>query len=280
MKAILAPIDFSPVSKNAARYAAKLAAAIKGELMLLHIVQMPVTYGEIPMPISSYDEILDQAKHEMHLFVKTLSTEMNNELPIHYDIKVGSPLYEIIQEAAERKPLLLVMGTRGLGSLERFLLGSTTLSTVKECGVPVLVIPEDQQYQGIRRLGLASDFHEVVEKTPDQYINHLLDILHAELHIIHNNPDYHEYEPAVMEEGLLLDTMFSRAKHRFHFLHNEFNEESIINFAEDHDLDWLMIIPKKHGFFDELFGHQHTREFVLHATLPILVLSACPATTF
>ena len=280
MKTILAPVDFSPVSVHAARYAASLASDLKAELFLLHVVQMPVVYGDIPMPAGNYDVLLDQAKVAMHDLILSLKREITDMPMLHTEVKAGSPVYEIMAISDANQPLMVVMGTRGLGSVERFLLGSTTLSTIKECSVPVLVIPENYNYKPIRKIGLASDLNHVVERTPDKYIEQLNTLLHADLHIIHNNANYHEYEPAVMQEEILMDTMFQRVNHRFHFLHQDYTERSIADFAEANQLDWLMVIPEKQGFFDSLFAHQHTREFVLHATLPIMVLTSCEPAIF
>ncbi len=269
---ILAPIDFSAVSINAARYAAALAHEIDGNLTLLHTVQMPVLYGEVPMPIGNYENAADEAHEQMRNLVLKMNKEYNDTLYIHYEIKSGSPVYEIARWAEKYHPLLIVLGTRGLGSFERFLLGSVTLSLIKESPVPVLVIPENTAFSPVKKLGFATDLHEVVQETPDSVIKEFASLLHAELHIIHNDPNYHEYEPEYMEEGMLLDTMFVKERPSFHFTHNEMTEEGIIRFAKENKLDWLMIMPKKHGFFEELFGHQHTREFVLHAEMPVLVI--------
>jgi len=43
MRTIVAPTDFSSVSINALNYAADLAAAIEADLILLHVVQIPIT---------------------------------------------------------------------------------------------------------------------------------------------------------------------------------------------------------------------------------------------
>lgn len=269
---ILTPVDFSAASLNAARYAAHLCLSLHAQLRLLHVVQMPVVYGEIPLPTGNYDDVLDNARSEMQGLIQKLQREAGTGLEISSEVKAGSPMYEIMTEASGVEPFLLVMGTRGLGNLERFILGSTTLNTIKECAVPVLVIPEDFKFEQVVKIGLASDFSNVVEKTPQQFITRLMQQLQAELHIIHNDPTYHEYEPEVMQEGLLLDTMFTGIRHKFHFLHYDFTEEGITNFAHNNDLNWIIIIPKKHGFFEQIFGHQHTRDFVLHACLPVLVL--------
>jgi nucleotide-binding universal stress UspA family protein len=269
---ILAPIDFSAVSLNAANYAAALAHEIDGNLTLLNTVQMPVLYGEIPMPIGNYENVADEAHEQMRNLVLKMSREYNDTLYIHYEVKSGSPVYEIAEWAEKHHPLMIVLGTRGLGSIERFLLGSVTLSLSKESPVPVLVIPEHYTYRKVHKIGFATDLQDVVSATPDELIKKITSLLGAELHVIHNDAHYHELEPAYMEEGMLLDTMFSKEKPDFHFTHNEMTEEGIIDFSKENNLDWLMVMPKKHGFFDELFGHQHTREFVLHAELPIMIL--------
>jgi len=43
MRTIVAPTVFSSVSINALNYAADLAAAIEADLILLHVVQIPIT---------------------------------------------------------------------------------------------------------------------------------------------------------------------------------------------------------------------------------------------
>ena len=271
---ILAPIDFSKVSLNAARYAAKLAVDLDANLTLFNTVQIPIMYGEVPMPNGNYEHVVEEAHQEMRTLVQKLNREFEDSIYIQYEIKAGSPVYEIAEWAGREQPLLIVLGSRGLGSIERFLLGSVTLSLIKESPVPILVIPDNYTYSPICKIGLATDLQHVVHQTPDHLIKNLVALLKAEIHFIHNDPNYHEYEPLYMEEGMLLDQMFEKEKHSFHFTHNQMTEEGIINFARDNKLDWLMVLPKRHGFFDELFGHQHTRDFVLHAEMPVLVLPA------
>ena len=269
---ILAPVDFSHVSINAAQYAAQFAHNIHANLKLIHIVQLPVVYGEIPMLIGNYEHIVDEGHVQMNALVKKLKHELGEELNVQFEIKTGSPLYEISEMAEKENPLMLVIGTRGLGGMERFLLGSVTLSLTKESPVPVLVVPDNWKFTPVVKIGFATDLQKVVNNTPDDVIRKFTDKLDAELHIMHNDPNYHEYEPVYMQEGLLLDTMFARQKHQFHFLHSTFTEEGIISHAKKNNLNWLMVQPHKHSFFDEMFGHQHTREFVLHAEMPVLVL--------
>lgn len=271
---LLVAVDFSDVSTNAAEYAANLALDIHANLMLLHVIQIPVMYGEVPMPIGSYEEVIDEAHQQMQGFVRKLNNAFGEKVFIQYEIKTGSPVYEIAGWAEKEHPLLVVTGTRGLGNLERFLLGSVSLSLTGECPVPLLIIPEAYTYRHVRKIGFATDLKEVVNRTPDGLISKFTELLQAELCLVHNAANYQEYEPDVMEEEMLLDTMFTKQRHSFHFTHEALTEEAIIKFARENQIDWLMILPGKHGFFNELFGHQHSREFILHAEIPIVALPA------
>lgn len=154
---ILAPIDFSPVSINAANYAAALARQLEANLTLFHTVQIPVMYGEVPMPLGNYEHVMDEAHLQMRSLVQRLNREFEDEIYIHYELKAGSPVYEIAEWSEKERPLMIVMGTRGLGSIERFLLGSVTLSLTQESPVPVLVVPENCNFKKITKIGLATD---------------------------------------------------------------------------------------------------------------------------
>ncbi len=48
MKTILAPVDFSVSSTNAAKYAADLALSIAAELTLFHVLEIPAAGSQSP----------------------------------------------------------------------------------------------------------------------------------------------------------------------------------------------------------------------------------------
>jgi nucleotide-binding universal stress UspA family protein len=272
MKYILAPVDFSPVSRTAALYGAHLAASLNLELHLLHVVQLPVVYGDVPVPTGSYDVVIDEGKAELAKVALELETSLNGQVIIHSDVRLGSPVHELLEIARNGKPYAIVMGTQGAGAVERFFLGSTTLAIVEESPCPVIVVPPGYQYVGIHKIALACDFKNVVDRIPEKTINTLVDDFGARLEIIHANPDYVEFEPATIEEEVLVDTMFEKQKPKFHFLHSGYTEESIMEFVAKENIEMLIVVPKQRGFFQNMFAHHHTREFVLKATVPVMVL--------
>jgi hypothetical protein len=57
MKTIIAPTDFSPISYNACLYAAKMALDINANLVLLHVMELPLSVAEFPVTEDIFDEI-------------------------------------------------------------------------------------------------------------------------------------------------------------------------------------------------------------------------------
>lgn len=272
MKNIIAPVDFSPLSVNAANYAACMALTLKKDLVLLHVIQTPVVYGEVPMPLGEFESSALEATEALEQLAKRLQTSLPEPITIHTQVKIGSPVYELIQLSAAPETFAIAMGTRGAGAMERFFLGSTTSSVLQDADCPVMVVPKDFTFVKPQKIALASDLKDVVQCTPQKWIGNLLETYNAELEILHCDPDYAEFEPAIMQEGLLLDTLFNAQKHNFRFLHSGQTESSILEYAAANGVDILIIVAKKHGFIEDLFKHQHTGTFVRNAHMPVLVL--------
>ncbi len=57
MQTILVPVDFSPVSRNAAVYAAELARIFNSRLVLFHAYMLPTPVSEVPYVMVTADEM-------------------------------------------------------------------------------------------------------------------------------------------------------------------------------------------------------------------------------
>ena len=59
MKTIIVPTDFSEISNNAAFYAAEMANAIKADILLSHIVSLPMAMSEVSIPPETIDLMMN-----------------------------------------------------------------------------------------------------------------------------------------------------------------------------------------------------------------------------
>src|SRR5262249_15192427 len=133
LKQILVPTDFSEHSKNALRYAAAFAEKFGARIHLLHVFQNlaifqpeAVTAGAAragrPM-MPPIDEMLAAARAALD---HALAECPIKGVPIHPDVREGSPAEEILVFAKEKDVDLIVMGTHGRGWLAHVLLGSVS----------------------------------------------------------------------------------------------------------------------------------------------------------
>src|SRR2546425_2475990 len=89
MKTILAPVDFSPVSANAAEFAGNLAAFYGAELWLYHVYEIPITLTEYAFPVITVDEMQAAAEHELEQFKNTMQDKLRYPIKIQTKTEMG-----------------------------------------------------------------------------------------------------------------------------------------------------------------------------------------------
>jgi len=131
---IVVPVDFSPASANAARYADEVAQALDASVTLLHAVEtfsMPDVYGVTPDDFvprdldATVDEALDDIAEAMTGEVTTTVVR-------------GNPAAMVEDYAEEHAVDLIVMPTRGQSGMQRFLMGSVAERVISRAPCPVL----------------------------------------------------------------------------------------------------------------------------------------------
>jgi universal stress protein A len=156
MKRILVPTDFSAHSLEALKQAVKYTNTVRGELLLLHVVEEePLRWyamdGLPEAPSSRVDPtgrlILPQKPQK--LVHRDLCAEaewkLTALLPPQRDrfrtqVTVGNAADEIVRVAREQKADLIIMGTRGRKGLRRWLRGSAADRVRRKAPVVVMTV--------------------------------------------------------------------------------------------------------------------------------------------
>jgi nucleotide-binding universal stress UspA family protein len=137
---LLVAFDSSDLSRKALHYAQNLVKEnAAGKLHVVHVYQFPtLVVGEamIPTPASVDQEYSEQALKILDEARSLLSDYPNTT----YVLKQGQPAFELLEYAKEHVCDLIVMGSRGLGGIREFLLGSVSHQVVQESRIPVLII--------------------------------------------------------------------------------------------------------------------------------------------
>lgn len=135
---VLVAVDGSEGSRRAAKMAGEIAGRFGCQLTLLHVIEPPRM-----APIEAYGLSTAQVYEVQMQGARAMLEELVREVPgssIEQVIVNGSPAEAVCQQAEERGADLVVVGSRGLATVGRWLLGSVSDRIVHHCRRPVLVV--------------------------------------------------------------------------------------------------------------------------------------------
>ena len=137
---ILVAVDGSRGGEEATRLAGEIARGRTTEVLLVHAVPLPTVVVGVDQAIS--DETLGYfertAEHAVEGAEKILA-----ELGIRSErvIRPGAAAHVILDVAEEQQVDLIVVGHRGLGAVQRFMMGSVSSQLAHHATCAVLLAP-------------------------------------------------------------------------------------------------------------------------------------------
>ena len=141
---ILAPIDFSDHSREALQVSKLFANKYQARLHLLFVAEKRTvpTFSDTGLPgvgvVEMDPEIVENAKEALQQLNENIE---GPEVKSAYHVREGKVSQDVIDFAETHGISLIVMATRGLTGVSRFLLGSNTERIVRVAPCPVLTIP-------------------------------------------------------------------------------------------------------------------------------------------
>jgi len=144
---ILVPVDFSNSSARALRHAAKRAAESGGSVIVVHVV--PADYGWLGI---GRDELRDldrslqrQASDRLRAFA---DENVGDNVAADLEVRVGQPAEQIIAAARDSKCDSIMLSTRGLTGLDRYLIGSVAHRVAQFAPCPVVLLRPGKRAPG------------------------------------------------------------------------------------------------------------------------------------
>jgi nucleotide-binding universal stress UspA family protein len=270
IKNILVPIDFSDAAQNALIYAIKFARIANAKISVLHAYHIPVAVvgGEFPIYNGPYvDEIESEVQAK---FEEIKRNFLYADLPDYEFISRLGMAEEVIENAANSGHFdLIIMGTHGGNALQEAL-GSTTTGMVKKSKLPILAIPPAVQFKKLNKIVYATDYGKIGEAASFEILLMLADIFHAEIDVLHINPEGQKLTSKETASGVLLDQYLKKVKHTYHVTFKEDLEKGIEEFINTRNVDLLVMIPRKRGLFESMFHNSLTKKMVFHTHIPLL----------
>ena len=134
---ILLAVDGSVHSDLAADYAAGLATAFKADLFIVHAYP----HTSDLLGYDDFEKLVARRKSSGQTILDNVRARLaKSGLTVHEDLVEGPEAEAIMAAAASRQADLVVMGTRGLGTIEGMLFGSVSRKVSQHVACPVMLI--------------------------------------------------------------------------------------------------------------------------------------------
>jgi nucleotide-binding universal stress UspA family protein len=140
---ILLATDGSEESKLATQAATELSRETGSEVHLVYVLPTPAQLiGHHLYTDEMRESLIGGAERDAETFLKEQAEKINSDGGKVADthLRSGDPDKEILRTAESLGVGLIVMGSRGLGSISRMLIGSVSDSVVRHAHCPVFVV--------------------------------------------------------------------------------------------------------------------------------------------
>ena len=277
MKKILIPTDFSENSRNAIRYALDYFANVSVNFYILHVTNKKSLQSQEELDlipdtiyrtaiIANPSELL---REEIKICQSLSKNKNHNFFPLFEDLN----LVEAIRKQVSEKEIdYILMGTKGTSKIISKEMGSNACDVITKVKCPILVIPENARFSGIKNIAFVTDYNCLYRNKVISRLSETLKIHNSPLRVLHVKSQNTKLTVSQTDNKGFLHYFFKDIKHSFHFLENKDLEKGIQDFVATWDISIVAIVAKNLNFIQRLLLRP-TEEAVSYRTdVPFLVL--------
>ena len=288
-KKILIPIDFSDYSLKACRIGFSFAKATNSEVIILHVYFSPIYYPSLPYSSDSfnlqvqneetYRNMLDNIHHELNNLSDTIKKKIESkEFPdVKYKcvLRDGIPEDEILHYAKEKKPHIIIMGTRGQSKKDLDLIGSVTAEVIERAKCFVYAIPEHSQlktFDDIKKIGFVTSFDQRDLIAFDVFMKEFSSYNFQVSLITLTNDKNNWDEIKLAGVKVYFENQYPNLKINYNVIMEDHLLSNLDKYVHDENIDVIAITNYKRNIFARLFNPSIARKMIFHANTPILVI--------
>jgi len=279
MKRILVPTDFSECAARALNFAVQSAKMLPAEITILHAFDRQ---GSL---YTDYMGVNKEFKRTMLSDVENKLTALKDDIRSRDGIFVNTLVLTdslkdaILGATANMHFDLIVMGTSGAGGLKEKLWGSNTAGVISISRWPVLVIPPAYIWEKPSKFLIATERFELDPRILDS-IFELAGLYMAQVEAAVFTAD--KEEAAVFLEHAHKAPYYERQLQKRYGerelvmaqLYGDDLETALDEHIDKKQIDVLVMITYKKGFWERLFHPSMTRKMSYHSRVPLLAMPA------
>ncbi len=272
---ILVPVDFSPASLNALRFATSLALPHAARITVFHAYRLEIIepYMAIEMQQALQEQKEEMALERFRELVHDLQKEEKDTLHIDFRIALGLASEEVLVQCAGLQPDLVVMGMRGSSGSGLSLLGSVTTAVLQRAATPILVIPETVTYSGFKHIAYATH----LEGEDLRVIDHMLPFAHereAQFTCFH----VHTAESADPSERMeMLHRAYAQEVKDQQISFSTLNADDVLGgirrFVHEHHIDLLVMLTHSRSLLGKMLHKSYATRMARLTEVPLWIFT-------
>lgn len=263
-KTIIAGVDFSKSSYNAADYAAMLAQKLNCKLVLFNMYEVPLLHSNSGLYFMSNAPIKEESEKNINLFYKKLKSK-HPKIQIDTYVSTGSFKKQLAAFIKTHEVQLVVMGLKAKERFSKFLYGSHSTDIIGTINAPVIIVPDNFKVHKLQKMVLGIDSREKLHKSPLTQFQTFVKGTGTPVTLLHVKT-----EDEIFQDKTPDSFKINGKNQKIESYKAASIDKGIITYAKQKKVDLVALISKKHSIFYNLFNESHTKEIAFTSNVPVM----------
>ena len=277
MKTILVLTDFSINSAYTAHYALELAQQAEANLLLCNIYERPSDEQIEEIKLWPIGNTEGNSINDLGVLLSELKNALDKDVnrnkyrpDIEQCSKEGLIENKLDDIAANREILMAVISMHSAGLLNTLLLGNHAGKIIDKAKFPVLLIPYQVRYRAYKTIAFATAMN-YSDIGVLQSLSGLAGYSESDILVAH-------VDPGKAESERTMEQFFNQVPFKINYpkiLYRKFQNSRVVDslklLMKNVDVDLLVLVHRKAGFFSKLFKRSVVQKLALCATKPLLI---------
>jgi len=266
MKTIIAGIDFTKSSYNAAKYAAMLAQKLNCKLVLFNMYDVPLIHSNSGLYVMSYTPLRDESENKIADFSKKLQ-KLHPKISINFFVSTGSFKQQLTAFIEAHKVQLVVMGLSTKDSFSKFIYGSHSTDIAGKISAPVIIVPDNFKVHTLNKILLGVDNEEKLHRSSLKSLERFAKESKSSVTLLHVKT-----EDEIFGNKLKNTIKLNGKAHKVESYSAIDIVKGIRAFTQTNKTDLIAIISKKHSLFYNLFTESNTKKIAFASKIPVMAI--------
>ncbi|MBE7171356.1 MAG: universal stress protein [Williamsia sp.] len=273
MTTFIVPIDFTEESIKGAETGARIAAQVRDARLILYNVYASITASTDGSPLADDTGARRKVTEIAFQNVRSQLLAQQPSVNIEYWEEEGDSLVDNLEKfAGTQQADFIIMNVSEASAVQHFIFGSNAVEVAKRAICPVIILPPNAGFKGVKKVLFASDLKDVAGSTPIDSIRKVLSLFDSTVHVLHVAAGVEREADELQQQKSALHEMLITYRPEFYLLDQTDFLQAVEQIVQEQDIDLILTVPRTHGFFSNLFSANHTKKLAYQGTVPVIAI--------